>query len=90
MMVSLHRALPPHPAVLDCATVEVTVTLDTAVIACFNYGEDMTDADLAAARRVRGKQPRLFLRCDALLTRTNEKLLRQHLRRHYEATHAET
>ncbi|MDE3028079.1 MAG: acyl--CoA ligase [Paracoccaceae bacterium] len=91
--VEVESVMAIHPAIHECAAVEVTVTLDTTVIACFYTGEDVPDADLAgfaAAHLARYKQPRLFVRCDTLPKGANGKLLRQQLRRDYEASHAET
>lgn len=88
--LEVEAALASHPDILEVAAVEVTVKADTTVIGAF-YTSDtaLDDAGLlkyVANRLARYKTPRIFIRLDALPKGANGKLLRQKIRKTYEAS----
>ncbi|MEX5728966.1 acyl-coenzyme A synthetase/AMP-(fatty) acid ligase [Rhodovulum iodosum] len=90
--LEVERALLDHPAVDEVAATEVTVKADTTVIAAFYVGAEADEAGLAAfaaERLARYKQPRLYVRLDALPKGANGKLNRRLIRQTYEADHAQ-
>jgi acyl-coenzyme A synthetase/AMP-(fatty) acid ligase len=88
--LEVEAAMAAHPAIEDCAAVEVQVKADASVIALAYVGGPVTAGELAsfaAARLARYKQPRLWRRVDALPRGANGKLLRAVLRREIEGQH---
>ena len=79
----VERAMAAHPAVDDCAAVELALKPGTSVIALFYTGQECSHDDLeahASAHLARYKQPRLFVRRDALPRAANNKINRRALR----------
>ena len=88
--LEVEAAMAAHPAIEDCAAVEVQVKADASVIALAYVGGPVTAGELAsfaADRLARYKQPRLWRRVDALPRGANGKLLRAVLRREIEGQH---
>lgn len=88
--LEVEAAMATHPAIRDCAAVEVRVKADISVIALAYTGEALPEAELlafAAARLARYKQPRLWRYMVVLPRGANGKLLRPALRRELEASH---
>lgn len=100
--IEVETALNAHPAILQCAAVEVRVKANTTVIAVFyvakgNVEEGKVEEskvethdleDFVARRLARYKCPRIYTRVDALPKGPNGKLLRRALRESYEADQA--
>jgi acyl-coenzyme A synthetase/AMP-(fatty) acid ligase len=82
--LEVEAALAGFPGIGDVAAAEVAVKADATVIAAFyTAASDLDEADLAAhlaTRLARYKQPRLFVRVDALPRTANGKLARRRLR----------
>lgn len=81
--LEVEAAMAAHPAITDCAAVEVRVKADASIIALAYTGADVPEAALAAfaaARLARYKQPRLWRRVDSLPRGANGKLSRRDLR----------
>lgn len=81
--LEVEAAMATAAGIADCAVTEVEVKPGVRVIACF-YTSDaaLLDADLAAhaaAHLARWKQPRLWVRVDALPRSANNKLNRRAL-----------
>lgn len=90
--LEIERTLLDHPAVDEVAATEVTVKADTTVIAAFYVGAEAGEDALkafAAKRLARYKQPRLYVRLDALPKGANGKLNRRLIRQRYEAEHGQ-
>ncbi len=88
--LEVEAAMAAHPAIEDCAAVEVRVKADASVIALAYVGGPVTAEELAsfaAGSLARYKQPRLWCRVDALPRGANGKLLRAVLRREIEGQH---
>ena len=88
--VEVETALATHPDINEIAVVEVTVKADTTVIGAF-YTSDirLNEADLkdyAKKQLARYKTPRIFTQMGILPKGANGKLLRQKLRKSFEAT----
>ena len=88
--VEVEAALATHPEINEIAVVEVTVKADTTVVAAF-YTSDgpLDDNDLmiyARKRLARYKTPRIFTQLGILPKGANGKLLRQKIRKSYEAS----
>lgn len=81
--LEVEAKMATHPAIMDCAAVEVQVKSDASVIALFYTGQEV-DADtlssFASAHLARYKCPRLFVYRDSLPRGANGKLLRRALR----------
>ncbi|WP_456390204.1 class I adenylate-forming enzyme family protein [Profundibacter sp.] len=88
--LEVEAAMASHPDIHEIAAVEVTVKADTTVIAAFYTSDALLDeADLliyATERLARYKTPRIFRRIDDLPKGANGKLLRQQIRKTYEAS----
>ncbi len=88
--LEVESALATHPDIIEIAVVEVTVKADTTVIAAF-YTSDirLNEADLLAYAKIqlaRYKTPRIFTQLKILPKGVNGKLLRQKIRKSYEAS----
>lgn len=84
----IEAAMAACPGVAASAAVELPVKADTTVIALFYAGDAAEDA-LAAhagAHLARYKQPRLYLRRDAIPVTANGKVNRRALREEWKAT----
>lgn len=81
--VEVEAAMAGFAGITDCGVTEVEVKSGVRVIACFYASETaLPEADLAAhvgARLARWKQPRLWVRVDALPRSANNKLNRRAL-----------
>ena len=88
--LEVEAALAKHPDIHEVAVVEVTVKADTTVIAAFYTSDEALDqADLlqnAKKLLARYKTPRIFTRMGLLPKGANGKLLRQKIRKNYEAS----
>jgi acyl-coenzyme A synthetase/AMP-(fatty) acid ligase len=88
--LEVENALNAHPAIVESAAAEVTVKADTTVIAVFYVANGAVETSelerFAASRLARYKCPRIYTKVEALPKGPNGKLLRRHLRRHYEET----
>lgn len=91
--VEVEEALTTHPAITECAAVELRVKADTTVIAAFYVAakpvKDETLAAHLADRLARYKTPRMFIPVDHLPRGANNKLLRRTLRQDWEAEHGQ-
>lgn len=88
--LEVEAAMAAHPAIQDCAAVEVRVKAEASVIALAYTGTPVTAGELAAfaaARLARYKQPRLWRHVETLPRGANGKLLRAVLRREIEGQH---
>lgn len=89
--VEVETVLNHHPEIQEAAAVEVEVKKDTTVIAAFYVADHTLEREAlfayTASRLARYKQPRLYVRIDALPKGGNNKLLRRELRETYEADH---
>lgn len=81
--IEVETALAAHPGITQAGAAAVEVKEDTYVIAAFYTGpEELKTEDLqafASQRLARYKQPRAYVRLDALPTGANGKLLRRAL-----------
>lgn len=81
--IEVETALAAHPGVTQAGAAAVEVKEDTYIIAAFYTGpEELKTEDLqafASQRLARYKQPRAYVRLDALPTGANGKLLRRAL-----------
>lgn len=86
--VEVEEALAACPGVAEVAAVEVPVKADATVIAAFWAGPapiaDEVLTAFAASRLARYKQPRIWVRVDALPRGANAKILRKALRAQWE------
>jgi acyl-coenzyme A synthetase/AMP-(fatty) acid ligase len=91
--LEVEAALATCPGVTDAAAAEVRVRPDTTVIACFYTSADpLPEATLhahAAERLARYKQPRLYVRVDAIPRGATNKILRRRLRHDWETAHGQ-
>jgi acyl-coenzyme A synthetase/AMP-(fatty) acid ligase len=91
--IEVEEAMADFPGLSEVAAVELTVRSGVSVIACFYVSASLPAEDAliahAAGRLARYKQPRLFIRTDALPRGATNKLLRKQLRAQWESTHAE-
>jgi acyl-coenzyme A synthetase/AMP-(fatty) acid ligase len=91
--LEVENAMHDFPGLVEIGVTDVEVKADARVIAAFYVAETELDAgalsDYAAARLARYKQPRIFMRVDALPRNPNGKLQRQALKPLYEATHGQ-
>ncbi len=89
--VEVEAAIAGFPGLQEVAAAEVAVRPSVTVIACFYTSDrDLDEAALAAhaaSRLARYKQPRLFLRVEALPKNANNKVLRRVLRQDWESRH---
>ncbi len=89
--LEVEGTLNSHPAIAESAACEIAVKRDATIIAAFYVAaEDPGEAALAqfaAEHLARYKQPRRFIRVDALPRGANNKLLRRALRDEWEARH---
>lgn len=85
--LEVEAAMARLPGLGPTAATDVEPTPGTRIIALFHTGpEEITEAQLrahAAAHLARYKQPRLYVRLDALPTGANGKILRRRLREGY-------
>ena len=81
--IEVEAQLLKHPNIQTVAVKEIDIKADTRVIAAFYTSEkDIQEAELHAFvchRLARYKQPRLYIRVDALPVGPNGKLLRRAL-----------
>ncbi|WP_264213510.1 class I adenylate-forming enzyme family protein [Leisingera thetidis] len=81
--IEVETALAAHPGITQAGAAAVEVKPDTYIIAAFYTGpEELTRQELeafASERLARYKQPRAYVRLDALPTGANGKLLRRAL-----------
>lgn len=90
--LEVEAAMAELPGLGEVAASEVRLKPDVSVIACFYTGAPRPEADLAAhaaARLARYKQPRLFIRVDAIPRGPTHKILRRRLRHDWEAAHGQ-
>ncbi len=91
--LEVEAAMVTHPALGDAAATEVAVKPGVRVIACFYTATaPIPEADLAAHAAnhlARFKQPRLFVRVEALPRGTTNKILRRALRHDWETAHGQ-
>lgn len=89
--LEVEAAMNLCPGIRDCAATEVTVKPDLSVIACFYLADGpVAEADLhahAETHLARYKQPRFYVRTDALPRNANGKLHRRQLRHEWELQH---
>ncbi len=82
--LEVEATLSAHPAIIDCAVAEIRVKKDVSVIAAFCISDEPLDEDKLkvhmSGRLARYKQPRLYVRVDALPRNANGKLKRRALR----------
>ena len=81
--MEVERAMNAHPAIDECAAVEVEVRPGVSLIVLFHAGAAVAPEDLATFaqdRLARYKQPRLFVHLPALPKGANNKLARKALR----------
>jgi acyl-coenzyme A synthetase/AMP-(fatty) acid ligase len=91
--LEVEAALATLPGLIEAAAAEVRVKADTTVIACFYTAAapiaDATLAAHAADRLARYKQPRLYIRVDAIPRGATNKILRRRLRHDWETAHGQ-
>ena len=89
--VEVEAAMASFPGLHEAAAAEVAVRPAVTVIACFYTADTgLDEAALsahAASHLARYKQPRLFLRVEALPKNANNKVLRRVLRQEWESRH---
>ena len=87
--LEVETALAGFPGLTSIGVTDVEIKQDARIIAAFYTADETVSEDALkafAADRLAGyKQPRLYLRLDALPTNANGKLSRRALRAHYEA-----
>ena len=81
--IEVENALSAHPGLSQAGAAAVEVKPDTFIIAAFYTGpEELNESELtafASERLARFKQPRAYIRLDALPAGGNGKLLRRAL-----------
>jgi acyl-coenzyme A synthetase/AMP-(fatty) acid ligase len=90
--MEVEAALLTHPAIREVGVTDIEVKEDARIIAAFYVGDAVDEADLkafAAACLARYKQPRVYVRLDALPSGANGKILRRALKPIYEARHGQ-
>jgi acyl-coenzyme A synthetase/AMP-(fatty) acid ligase len=91
--IEVEQAITSFPGVTEAAASEVRMHTDITVIACFfTSPQPIAEAALsahAAATLARYKQPRLFIRVDAIPRNATNKILRRELRRDWETAHGQ-
>ena len=89
--LEVETVLNAHAEIRESAACEVAVKQGVRVIAAFYVAEhELPEAELhafAAEQLARYKQPRIYVRVDALPRGPNNKLARRKLRARYEASH---
>ncbi len=89
--VEVEATLSQFPGVAEVAATEIRVKSDATVIAAFYVTSQDVDetalSEFAQTHLARYKQPRLFIKMDALPKGGNGKLNRKALRQHWEADH---
>lgn len=92
--IEVETALARHPAITEVACCEIKVAPETSVIAAFYVASDLieeTDLTAFAGQTLAHyKVPRMFHHIPALPRGANNKILRQKLRRDWEASHGQT
>jgi acyl-coenzyme A synthetase/AMP-(fatty) acid ligase len=91
--MEVEAALLAHPGIREVGVTDVEVKEDARIIAAFYVGDALDEADLrafAAGCLARYKQPRVYVRLDALPSGANGKILRRALKPLYEARHGQT
>jgi acyl-coenzyme A synthetase/AMP-(fatty) acid ligase len=91
--MEVEAALLAHPGIREVGVTDVEVKEDARIIAAFYVGDPLDEADLrafAAGCLARYKQPRVYVRLDALPSGANGKILRRALKPLYEARHGQT
>ena len=80
--VEVEAAFNAHPDIQECAAVEAQVGADTTLIALYYVSDHEIDGldHFASDSLARYKQPRIFLRIDALPKSANGKIQRRVLR----------
>ncbi|MFP5508083.1 MAG: class I adenylate-forming enzyme family protein [Alphaproteobacteria bacterium] len=90
--MEVEAALLAHPGIREVGVTDVEVKEDARIIAAFYVGDALDEADLrafAAGCLARYKQPRVYVRLDALPSGANGKILRRALKPLYEARHGQ-
>jgi acyl-coenzyme A synthetase/AMP-(fatty) acid ligase len=91
--VEVEDALVQHPQITEVAACAVQLRTGVFVIAGFYVSTDVIDQEelqgFAAARLATYKTPRLYIACESLPRGANNKLLRQKLRKEWEAAHGQ-
>jgi acyl-coenzyme A synthetase/AMP-(fatty) acid ligase len=90
--MEVEAALLAHPAIRDVGVTDIEIKEDARIIAAFYVGDPVDEAALKAfaeTRLARYKQPRVYIRLDALPSGANGKILRRALKPMYEAFHGQ-
>lgn len=90
--LEVEAALLAHPAIREVGVTDIAVKEDARIIAAFYVGDPADEAELKAfanERLARYKQPRVYIRLDALPSGANGKILRRALKPIYEARHGQ-
>lgn len=85
--LEVEAALLAHPAIREVGVTDIEVKEDARIIVAFYVGDIAQESDLktfAAACLARYKQPRVYVRLDALPSGANGKILRRALKPLYE------
>lgn len=90
--MEVEAALLTHPAIREVGVTDIEVKEDARIIAAFYVGDPVDEADLRAFAEgclARYKQPRVYVRLDALPSGANGKILRRALKPLYEVRHGQ-
>lgn len=90
--MEVEAALLTHPAIREVGVTDIEVKEDARIIAAFYVGDAVDEAalkDFAETRLARYKQPRVYIRLEALPSGANGKILRRALKPLYEARHGQ-
>jgi acyl-coenzyme A synthetase/AMP-(fatty) acid ligase len=90
--MEVEAALLAHPGIREVGVTDIEIKEDARIIAAFYVGDPLDEAELtafAAARLARYKQPRVYIRLDALPSGANGKILRRALKPLYEVRHGQ-
>jgi len=85
--LEVEAALLAHPAIREVGVTDIEIKEDARIIVAFYVGDLAQESDLktfAAACLARYKQPRVYVRLDALPSGANGKILRRALKPLYE------
>lgn len=90
--MEVEAALLAHPAIREVGVTDIEIKEDARIIAAFYVGDLVDEVALKAfaeTRLARYKQPRVYIRLDALPSGANGKILRRALKPMYEAFHGQ-
>ncbi len=85
--LEVEAALLAHPAITEVGVTDIEIKEDVRIIVAFYVGEQISEAALKAFAEgclARYKQPRVYVRLDALPSGANGKILRRALKPLYE------